>query len=202
MKVERKDGSKERKILTTMVVSDTVLGKISNNWTEKGLFPSTWSNLIGGWCVDYFRKYQKAPSKNIQSLFQSWAEESQTDKETVRIVEKFLGEMSGEYTRLKKEVNPEYVIDTAGDYFNSVRLEKTMDAIRGDLDTGKVSKALQKAEQFGRKIEIGGGSGIDLFTDEQEVKSTFEYQRESLIRFPGRVGAGGVDSVPRTGETR
>src|SRR4051812_9555130 len=109
MKVERKDASQEKRILTAMVVSPVVLGKLAPKWDKEGLFAHQWSNLVGKWCVEYHERYRgKAPGKNITALFESWAEDN-PDREQVALIDRFLDSLSGEYSSLAKEVNPDLV---------------------------------------------------------------------------------------------
>jgi hypothetical protein len=186
MKVIKRKSTNERLVLTGMIVNQSVLTRIASKWDKDGLFSSPWSNIVGKWCVDYAKRYNKAPGKQIEGIFQTWAE-NHGNEEEVQLVEKYLGQLSGEYAKLKKECNPDYVIDLAGELFNKVRLAKLRDALDGDLSTNRVEDAYKRINQFG-KIEIGVGQGIDLFTDEVEFKDTFNHPREPVIIYPGAVG--------------
>jgi hypothetical protein len=186
MKVENFDKSQERKLLTAMIVDTTVLSRISSKWTKEGLFRNKWSNIIAGWCVHFYNRYNKAPKQSIEGLFQRWAED-QPDQTEVSLIEKFLTKLSGEYERLKKDSNSEYLIDLAVDYFNKVRLEKLVERVQGDLDTGKVDHAYQLASSFG-KLEVGVQHDVDLFHKKDLVKKAFSEKTEPLIKYDGALG--------------
>lgn len=200
MKVHRKDGGPERRVVTAMVVHETVLGRVCGRWTKGGLFKSEWANTVGQWCVDYYTKYKKAPGRNITPLFEAWADDNK-DTETVTLVERFLGQISDEFSRLKKEINPDHIIDTAGELFNRVAAEKLIAQMEGDLERGEVEKALQRRDKFGR-IELGKGEWVDPFRDQSVVDQAFEEKGEPLIRFKGPLQALGdffADSLERDG---
>src|ERR1044072_4616463 len=151
MKIERRDRSDERRILTGMIVDSAVLGRIAAKWTGKGdegLFHSRWSNLVGGWCVRHFNKYGKAPRAAIEPVFENWS--MGTDKETVGMVDKFLSGLSGEYSNLKKESNSEYLIDLSGSYFQRVQLTRLQDNIEAHLEAGEIEKSQKLVETFGK----------------------------------------------------
>lgn len=185
MKVERRQGSDERRILIAMVVDEVVLARISKVW-KRGLFQSSWSDLIGGWCVDFWERYGKPPRESIQGLFQSWASEDR-DEDTVKLVQRFLDGLSGEYESSVEESNSEYVIDCAGKHFETVWLRRLAAEIEGDLDSGDVEKASTRVASHGR-IELGAGTTIDVLTNKEAIQKAFESKQEGLIMFPGALG--------------
>lgn len=186
MKVKTVKNNEERTILTAMIVETSVLGRISAKWTRQGLFRSEWSNLVGSWCVHFYRKFDKAPQKAIQGLYHRWAEKS-PNKETVAMVEKFLTSLSSDYKALKKDINPEFTIDIASRFFNRVRLEKLQASIESDLELGEVDKATKMVEDF-HTIEMGMGSTVEVLTDKEALRSAFDEAIEGLIEYPGALG--------------
>lgn len=185
MRIEKKDRSEERQILTAMIVDTTVLRRICAK-KEKRLFRVRWSNMIAAWCMDYYERYNEAPKSQIESLFSSWASTSR-DKDIVGMVEKFLSSLSDEYDALEEESNSQYTIDVADEYFNRVRLERLSEEIKGDIESGDVGKAEDRVGSF-RKLEMGAGAGIDLFQSPEIIQEAFEEKAESIIEYPGALG--------------
>lgn len=189
MRVEKQSGHEERRVLTAMVVDGLALGRIVQQWNPReedgGLFASRWANIVAAWCVDYFNRYDKAPGRDIEGLFQSWAEEA--DKETVALVERFLQSLSDEYETLAKESNTDYIADLASTHFNRVALRKLVEALQGDLDQGRVEKAHKRLVKH-HIIELGAGAGINVLQDHEAMRQAFEEHQESLITFPGALG--------------
>jgi len=187
MRVEEYDATEEKRILTGMVVDNTVCGRIAGRWRPGGLFRTRWANLVGVWCVDYYRRYNTAPRNDIEGLFETWAGGA-TDEATVGLVDRFLGTLSEEYEEAAGEVNPEYLIDMAGTYFNTVRLEQTAETIRGHITRGEAGKAEAAVTKWNR-VELGVGAGIDVLQDRDAVREVFEENTQPLITYPGDLGA-------------
>ena len=196
MKIQTIDSNQERQILTAMIVDKTVLGRISTKW-QNGMFRNNYANLIAAWCIDYFNKYEKAPMKHIENLFENWAEKNK-DKDTITLIEKFLGTLSEDYKQLKKETNSDYIIDLSGKYLNQVKLERLADAIQGDIDSGKVEKAKDRVNTF-NQIELGGGEGVNVLQDKEAIKEAFEDKQEPLIVYPKDLGKFFGDAFEREG---
>ena len=81
MRIDKKNNDQERRILIGMIVDPIVLGRISSKYQSQ-MFKSKWANIIAKWCLSYYQKYEKAPMKNIQGLFEEWSLKSK-DKNTV-----------------------------------------------------------------------------------------------------------------------
>lgn len=185
MKIEKRDGSHVRRILTAMIVDDVVCNSISARF-NKQLFESSWANLIAGWCFKYFEKYEHAPGSAIEGLFESWSASKQ-DKESANMISTFLGSLSDEYENLAEDTNSQYILDTAAEYFNRTRLSRLADSIQGDIDSGELEKARARVSKY-EDVEIGGGEGIDILHDKAAIKAAFKERGETLIKYPGAYG--------------
>jgi len=185
LKVERRDGGGERAVLTAMLVSRQVLAAVEQRWESPGLFATRWSNLAAGWAVAHYRKYRKAPGPAIESYFDAWAETG--DRDTVRILEAYLGGLSAEYEALRRKTTPEHVLDLAKTLFTRVRLQQLRELLESDLEGGDVEAAEQRVEAY-RKIEIGAGAGVDVLDDEAAVTAAFESRAEPLVVYPDALG--------------
>lgn len=188
MRIERRSGGDERRILIGMIVDPIVTGRVANKWDrEEGLFANKWANLIGGWCVSYYEKFGGAPGGAIASRYEAWATTKQRDKDTVDLVERFLTSLNDEYEALGKESNTEYTTDLAARHFNHIRLRRLRDALEGDLDEGNLEEAEKRLANWGR-VEMGAGSFVDVFADENVIREAFEEQHEPLIQYEGALG--------------
>lgn len=195
MKVVQKDGGPERRVVTSMIVSGEVLARVAGKWEKGGLFSSSWSNLVGQWCVDHFERYGKPPGKDIAALFEAWAEGNE-DSATVESVDRFLSSLSGQYARLRKEVNPELVIDQAAELFDRVKARKVIDAVEGYLANGDVRKAMAAFDKA-RAVEMGSGGWVDPFRDTAAIDKAIESRREPLVVYEDGLGAFFGDALER-----
>lgn len=185
MRVEKRDGSLERRVLIGLIVDEGVLSRVASRW-EKDMFKTKWGNLIGKWAIDFYNRYGKAPGKAIEGLYESWADDSK-DKDTIKLVEKFLVSLSEEYETLARESNTDYIIDLASKYFNEVKVRNLIDAMQGDLDSGESEKAWERFNKT-HKVEIGVGAGVDIFHNKEAIMNAFTEAREPLVRYPGALG--------------
>ena len=177
-------------ILTGMIVDPIVLGKITPKWGKTelggGLFRSEWSNLVGRWCIGFHKRFGKAPGRSIEAAFTRWAEKTD-DKQTRQLVERFLAGLSNDYKRLRRESNSDFVVDAAARFFNRVKLERLSRSIESNLENGDVDRALKDTVGFSQ-MEMGMGSVVKVFTDQDAVKRAFERNEEALIKYPGELG--------------
>lgn len=187
MIVERHDGARERRILIGVIVDPTVCGAVAARWNgERFLAP--WSNLIAGWAVDYYRRYDKPPGRDIEAAFAAWAATGTKDEDTVKSIESLLGTLSGEYQREAEEINSSHLLDLAEEHFNRVRLKRAVDQISGFLDAGRLDKALEIYEETKDPVQVQMRSAIDLLNDKEAVQRAFDYRSEPVVEYPGPLG--------------
>ena len=195
MKVREVKGNDERTVLIGMVVSPQVLGRVAVRWNKDGLFASPWANIVGGWCVKFFRKHNQSPGKKIEVMFRSWADHA--DRDTVKLVEKFLSSISGQHTRAAAEINPDFILDIANELFNRIAAKKLVEGVEGDLEIGKVSDALKRIQTF-HKVEIGSDASINLFSETAVMEEALDDNANAtLISYPGALGRFFGDALSR-----
>ena len=185
MKIKKYNSTEERQILTAMIVDITVLGRIASKYCKK-MFKSSYANLIAKWCVSFYHEYEDVPMNHIESLYESWADQTQ-DKDNIKLVGKFLQGLSEDYEALAEESNSDYILDIAGNYFNRVKLEKLREYIEGDIDRGKTTEALNRVLSFDQ-MEMGVGEGINILQDDEAIKEAFAEKGKSIIKYPGALG--------------
>lgn len=192
MKSKKFDGSTLRKVLVGMIVSDEVLSRISRHWTKGGLFDSTWANLVGGWCVDYQNEYGKSPGTQIQSIFESWAE-NELDQSNIDSVEVFLAVLSSESERF----DVDHTIDLASDLLNRLRLKHLVDELTLELDRGSLDSAKVAAQSY-QQIVLDSPEYVEPGADEEPWVSAFSQENGTpLVNFPGAVGEFFADAFRR-----
>lgn len=195
MKSEKIEGSAEKRSITAMIVDKVVLARVADKWTKDGLFASKWANLVGRWCLDFFEAYNEAPKKEIRSIFQAWAEDNKDD-DTVELVDRFLTGLSDDYATLEAEAQSEFVIDLAEKHFNKVLVDRAIEVLEGYRDTNQIDKAIRYAQNL-NKLEIGLGSGIDVFQNKEAIIQAFESKHEPIIRYSGAAANFFEDNLER-----
>lgn len=187
MKLARYDSKDARVVLIGMITDRSTCARISAKWQPGGLFENRYENLIGGWCVKHFREYETPPGKAIQTIFDQWSE-AREDKETVKLVEKFLVSISDEYERNGDAPTSDYLVDLAGKYFNKVRVKQLMEEIEADIKENDITKAEERLTKH-RRLELGVGSLLHLDDDHEIWINAFDEEQERpLIEYPGALG--------------
>lgn len=186
MKVTSKSNAPERNLVTAAIVNKGALARLSEVWQDD-MLPNKWSNMIVGWCINYYRKHEEAPMRSIQPIFERW-EAKTKDSGTARLVGKFLAGLSGNYNQNKKKFrNTDFITDQAGEYLNQVLLEKAVDETSIFLENGKVSKALERWNEF-TPLEIGADTAIDVLNDRAAIKQAFNENVRPVILYDDDLG--------------
>lgn len=196
MIVRSRSGSAERSILTGMIVSPEVLAKIEPKWKD-GLFRSEWANLVGEWCINYFRNYDKAPGPHIEKLYKRWADDTK-DEKSAEAIERLLAQLSGEYKQRRKELNPQYVVDEAALHFRRVQIEQLQQGLEICLDNNDVSQAETLAKEY-TQIELGSGGTVFIDDDEAIRAALTKSEYDVIVPHRGSLQTFFGDTLHRGG---
>lgn len=186
MKEQEYDGNAEKEVLTAMIVNPVVASRLTAKWGDGNKFASPWANEVGGWVVKHWRKHQ-APLRNaLRNRYERWAER-QRDEAKIELVERFLLGLSSEYEKMSEDINPGVILDTASNLFAKVAVQRMIDAAASDLAAGNPRQAEERFNEYHR-VDIVGDAGVDLFNDEERVRSAFNKENVKYVKFPGALG--------------
>ena len=148
MIAKRYDGNRPRQILTGMIVKTEVLEAIAAKWPKGGLFENDWANRVGGWCVQHFRRFHKAPGRAVQDYYEEWEEKSGGKNEaTTKPVRALLSYLSDEYDRTDG-IDVDHVLAQAERHFQIVQLTKAAQEDEQDRDAGDLEKVWERCKTF------------------------------------------------------
>lgn len=186
MEVRKYQNDDERLILIGLIVNDRFLGKVHSKIPPKqGPFRSRWSNLIYSWCSAYFSKYQRAPRKSIQSLFNRFAQKVK-DKDTIELVERFLGGLDEDFS--SQDINEDFLLDQAARYFNQIKLEKLKDEIEGSLDNQDPETAVSLLHSY-NPLSLSTSAMIDVLNDIERMKEAITpRENDVMVQYGGDLG--------------
>ena len=186
MKIRTVDGTKERLILTAMILNDDALAQISKNLQgEQRPFQNKFSNIVSKWVLEHYEEYKVAPKETVQHRLQEYGETSK-DEETVGSVEDLLRSLSKEVKRTK-EINVQYVVDEASKHFNKVRFQIFLRKSTHCMEAGDAEGAYELFHAFEefRFAEADWG----MMSDKEIILETFaQKDNEQLIQWPGALG--------------
>lgn len=181
MKVTQRSGSEARSVLLRMVADTAVVATITPKWDGQ-LFGSRPENLIAGWAVAHYKKFGKAPGKDIAKYFDRW-NETQRDEAVVEFVGRFLESLSKEYTKNGASVSSAMVLDMAARVFDKVRLERMTEEINAAIEKGDLEKAAEIPSKF-RRAEVATTSVFHPFKGGAVIRNALRGVGKPLIKWP------------------
>jgi hypothetical protein len=185
MKVQRFDSQVSRKVLAGMIVHDGILESLAIRLgNEREPFNQRWLDLVARWCLDYYAKFSKAPRRAIRDRFLRYADQN-SDDSSVRLVERFLGDLGKDYKGIRDDLNESYVVQTALELFGRVRLQRMVDEVQSALEAGDLDHAYELESKYSR-LEVDAEKWDDPFKEEviREVFRKLD-QEEQLVYFAG-----------------
>lgn len=193
-KVDNKDASMERQILTGLIMDETVCKRLSY-LAKPNLFTTPYTKRIAKWCLEYWSNYEKPIERDIQNIFEQEMD-SMNDKESGFIAD-FLSELSTEYESAD-DINSARVVDNGVKFFKKQTLRQTSDRIGSLAENDDIDGAEREMLEY-RRIEKNDTKTINPWTDEDAIKRAFTKSNECLFELPGKIGGLLNDSFTRDG---
>lgn len=175
------DCSEERRLIINCITNTSFLKQIIPV-LRADFFDSFESRIIYSWATDYFKHYEKAPEKEIETIF--FRKKSEYSEEQMNGLGQFLGSLSEEYD---KNINLPYEFDNAMQFIKLQSLRQ----LRQDLDQAIESSNILKGENLisdYKRPDRPGGQGVSLMKDTDALISAFLDTDESVFTFPGILG--------------
>lgn len=177
------DGDIEKRIITGLIV-DTKFCRDAIPILRNKYFQIDYAKRVASWIQDYYKKYKKAPGKDIQSIFQ--AEEKFLKPADVGIIEEFLKELSNQYEQ-DSNFNSEYLLDQTYKYAETRSYEILKEQIEGCLLQGKIDKAGDAIRNF-NKVAKEISRWVNPFEKEEVNKTLDDDSADNLFKLPGALG--------------
>lgn len=188
MRTRSRDGVVMRNVLAAMITDRAVCMKVAGKWPANGagLFDAPWANLVGGWCVNYARKYGEPPKGQLRTIYEEWAAATKSPDETVQAVERFLEFTDEEHKNTKGEhLNSDYLLDQADRYFNGVKLKEAITQAEELLDLGRVAQAKQTMAEF-KGVNLSTSAVVNVGEDWEAWRRAWDDDRNRpLLNYPG-----------------
>ena len=179
----------ERKIIIGLITSTNYLQKLQCLHVEEQLFKSSTAKLLAKWCFEYFHQYNKAPFKDIEEIYLEKLKKKQiSDDIAEEIEEEILPDLNNEY--VEEGINVDYLLDKTKQYFEERHLENHSELISDLLERGKLPEAKEQAQNYkGIAKEIGNDISLKDESVLIKLEQAFNTSYQSVIRFPGKLGA-------------
>lgn len=177
------DANSEKNIVTGLITSDQFITEV-HGMLQPHFFRTTYTQLISMWCIDYFKKYKRAPGQEIQELFSVYARSKNADEDQIELIEKYLSGLSKSYEEQTK-FNLKYALDNAELYLRTRKIEIHRENINSLLVKNKIIEAEKEIAKF-KQITRPSTTGIDILKD--NVNKYLNEEEDVLFRFPGALG--------------
>jgi len=172
----------QRKIITGLIVSTKFCREVLP-MIQKDYFSVPYAREVIRWVNNYFNKYQEAPSKHIQDIYD--IEKEKMSNEMQEMTSTFLISLSQEYERAE-HFNVDYLHDEAVKYFRGKALELHAKEIKVMVAMGKHEEAEEKIRDY-KQVTKSISSWVNPF-DPDFVDKVFEEREETFFRIPGKLG--------------
>jgi hypothetical protein len=179
---QRVDTEAERKMLIHLIVSDRVCKEVLP-LVNKDYLQNPYSPIVLDWIRKYWDKYQVAPGKHIQDLFES--EKNNIPGDRTEMVAGFLERLSEEYER-ESVINEPYLIDKCVEYLDERSLLDLSEKIQVHTVNGDKSKAKSILASY-KKVALAMSPWSNPFSPE-EVNLTMDAEKDVLFQMPGALG--------------
>ncbi len=186
----------ERKIVIGLITDTKFLEQIQGEWKQDYLESST-AKMISGWCWEYFKKYKKAPMRDIEMIYIKKLKKG-ISSDLAEGIEEILQGLSKEYDSI--QISTENLLDETRLYFVERQITLHKEGIENKLEKGEIDEAEKIVENFKIQKHVKN-EGIDLSDPKilSKIDEVFDTGNESLITYPGALGEFWNDQLIRGG---
>ena len=175
----------ERKIVIGLITSTEYIQQIAHVW-DVDLLESSVSKRVATWCMEYYEKYNKAPGKDIQSIYASKADSLPEDI-AEGIEEDYLPGLNEEIQ--DDPINLNYLLDQTYEFFTTRNLENHSEEIQGLLLSGELTEAENLALDY-KPLMAQSATDLDLKSEVAltRIDKAFDLTSDNIIHFSGAMG--------------
>lgn len=179
------DNEIENKIITGIIVSTPFARKMIPMLRPEYLL-TPHSTIVFDWCKEYYNKYQEAPAKHIQDIYED--NQKTLDETNSELIAVFLKRLSKNYEELEN-FNVDYLFDQASEHIESRAIKITAERALAYLEKGRVDKARNEFLKH-KKLAKDCSTWVNPL-DAKFIRDTFmdeEQGADNVFLFPGALG--------------
>lgn len=174
----------ERKIVIGLISNTKFLEKVIELINVRYV-NSKEAQLIMLWCFEHYKKYKRAPKRQIQDIYISKLRETNIPKKKAELIEEILESLSDEFE--KDSIDIEYLTEQTVIYSKTCKLNAYIEEIQDKADSGDVIGAESLIDEYTPPEDIQSSAVIPLNSSKQ-IKEAFDQATKPLIRYPGDLG--------------
>lgn len=175
----------EQRVLIGMIVSDQFCKEIIPI-LKLDFFKNEYIKKVASWITHYHKRYEQAPKKQIQTLYDDFSHELNEDES--ELVEDILERASKEYAQNTENFNAKYLVDIAKPYFHERNVEILRERLTELTRSGRYEEAEDAIKNY-KEVAQQQSVWSSPLDSEEEIKKTFESDKSSsLFSFDGLLG--------------
>ncbi len=180
--------TEEKRVVVGLIVSTEFCQKIKPI-LKLDYFVNSYLRTLATWCDEFFETYKKAPFKHIKDIFHDEVNAQRLNETEAELIEKLLTDLDNQYG--EEEINLDYWVESAGEYFRSREIEITINNIAILKEKGNLEEAEKALLDF-QKVEFPVEDHVlinpgNLETQEEIYKKRDEEEVNFFI-LPGDLG--------------
>jgi len=148
------------------------------------------AGTVVGWCIKYWSQYEKAPCKDIQSIYESESQAGSLTEPEEEYIGGLLLSLSSEWEQIAEDedkTNWDYLLDQTVRWLNRKSLHQLSRDISARLNMDDVEGAETALSDY-KSIQKGGTGWVDPFSTES-VRTVLEMTEERpLFKLKGALG--------------
>ncbi len=186
MNLRHADGTLERIILTSLIVSKEYLEK-TKPYLKEHLLESNSSKTIYRWCHNYYEIHGDAPGQHIMDIYID--NEPHLDDDDKEAISMLLTKLSGEWEKRREEINLSYVIKRTVEWCKIRHAEQVSERLAEFIKQKNVEGIEQATRELQLEILEEEKEETNPFLDIKRWKEAFSNdQQEILFTLPGVLG--------------
>ena len=175
----------ERQIVIGAIVSTPYLSLIVDSYDKRYILSEHLKQIME-WCIGYYKHYNKAPNKNIQTIFERRAQNI-ADKDMLDNIEATLDNLSQDWEGLADEFDPKYLADKAIEYFKVRSFAVLAEELTSASENYDAQAGEEILQQY-HKVESSMSKRVRPMEDDNLLELALNKTYEPLFRLPGALG--------------
>ena len=173
------DQSLERWIVTGLIVS-TEYAKRIREVLQRNLIGSSTARILINWCLEYYDKYDKAPGRHIQDVFNE--KKKSLKEDDANDIAEILAGLSDDYEQ-EEHFNPDYLFDQTLKHFRRYQVRNLNEQLSDALENENVDAAEDLIKEF-KPLEIVSYSNISEFILNLDQMMKLDIEKPRLLMSP------------------
>lgn len=174
----------ERKIIIGLITNTDFCKQIQFDWNPLYIESPT-ALLLSKWCWEYFKKYGRAPMRDIETIYIKKLKKGLDQELAEEIETEILPSLSEEYENTEST----YLLEETRAYFKERQIILHTETLTALLEKNKVEEAEKEIHNF-KLNTYAEEEGVDLSNPNvlPKIDQAFDSTYQTLITFPGALG--------------